>query len=85
MTVHVTIELDDEEGAQLQALAELGAMSREDVAKQLLAERLDYDRWFRARVREGIEAADRGELIDHEEVLARSAARREKLLAQSRS
>lgn len=70
MTVNVTIELDEAEEAQLQALADAGSTSREEIAKRLLAERLDYDRWFRAQVQEGIEAADRGELMDHDEVFA---------------
>jgi len=29
---------------------------------------VDYDEWFLREVREGVAAADRGELIDHEDV-----------------
>lgn len=68
MTVHRTIQLEDAVDAQLRALADAKNVAPEQVAQDLLANQLDYDRWFRAAVQEGIASADRGELIDHDEV-----------------
>lgn len=85
MTVHRTIELDEAEDAQLQALAEAGELSPEAFLKRILAERAEHDRWFRAQVRKGIEEIEAGHVFTHEEVLERSARRRENLLARSRA
>ena len=75
MGMHMIIELDEADEAQLRALAEHENLSPEDVVKKALAERLAYDRWFRAAVREGRASAARGELYDHEEVFADIYAR----------
>ncbi len=85
MTVHMTIELDDAVNERLQAVAEASAKSPEEVLKGIVAEGVDYKAWFIASVKEGFAAADRGELIDHEEVVARAAKRREMLLSRSGS
>lgn len=70
MGMHVTIELDEADEAQLRAIAEHEQLSPEEVLKSALAERLAYDRWFRAAVQEGRASAERGELYDQEEVFA---------------
>lgn len=71
MTVHMTIAIDEVVNDRLRRLADIKNISPEELVGEVLAEHLDYDRWFRAKVREGIEAADRGDLIDHDEVFAR--------------
>lgn len=84
MTVHRTIELDDATDAQLEALAQHGELSPEELLKQLVADRLHYEEWFRAEVQKGIDDLDAGRVFTHEEVLERSARRREELLARSK-
>jgi predicted transcriptional regulator len=52
-------------------LARLAAERGSDAAAlvQEAVERfMDYDEWFLQEVRTGLSAADRGELIDHEEI-----------------
>ena len=39
-----------------------------EVLDDALAKFLDYETWFARAVEEGIDAADRGELIEHEDV-----------------
>jgi len=50
-----------------------------DYVKRHQAE-TDYDTWFRRQVQEGLDQADRGEVIPHEEIEAEFAALREKAL-----
>jgi predicted transcriptional regulator len=64
MEVHFTPE-------QLQRLSQIAALSgvdAEHLVKNAALRLLQQDEQFRAAVREGIAAADRGELIDDEEV-----------------
>lgn len=78
MTVHVTIELDEAVNDRLRTLADRKKVSPEELVRDVLAEHLDYDRWFRAAVEEGRASAARGELHDQEEVFAELYARMEK-------
>ena len=48
-----------------------------------VAERLAYDRWFRAAVQEGRASAARGELYDQDEVFAELYAGMDKAAAAS--
>jgi predicted transcriptional regulator len=82
MTKTVTFELSEEQAEFLHAEAERESRSVSELVGDLVAQRMDYDAWFRRKVQEGIDAADRGELIPHEEVVARSEARRAELLAK---
>jgi predicted transcriptional regulator len=43
--------------------SDAGTLVREAVERLV-----DYDEWFLREVREGVAAADRGELIDHEDI-----------------
>ena len=64
MEVHFTPE-------QLQRLSQIAAhagVDTEHLVKDAALRLLQQDEQFRAAVREGIAAADRGELIDDEEV-----------------
>ena len=85
MTVHRTIQLDEALDARLQSLADAANVSAEDMALRVLTERLDYDRWFIAEVQKGIDEVKAGRFYTHEEVMERSAKRREELLARDRS
>lgn len=58
---------------QLQRLSRIAAHSgvdAENLVKDAALRLLEDDEHFRAGVRDGIAAADRGELIEHEEVWA---------------
>lgn len=85
MTRHVTIELSEAQAAVLESEAAREDRSVEDVVAGLIQRQVEYDAWFRAEVQKGIDSADRGELISHEEVVARSRRRRADLLAQKRN
>ena len=53
------------------AIVRVAAKNRSNVdeyVQQLVEAYLDHDAWFREKVGEGIAAADRGDLIDHEDV-----------------
>jgi len=82
MTKTLTFELSEEQAEFLHATAEREERRMDDVVGDLVAQQMAYDAWFRRKVQEGIDAADRGELIPHEEVVARSAARRAELRAK---
>ena len=49
------------------AAAEQGR-DREALVVEAVERMLSYDEWFLAEVEKGIAAADRGELLDHEDV-----------------
>ena len=83
MTVHMTIEIDEADEAQLRAIAKYEHLSPEELVKKALAERLAYDRWFRAAVQEGRASAARGELYDQDEVFAELYAGMDKAAAAS--
>lgn len=76
MTKHVTVELSDAEEAHLRATAERLETSVEQVLSELVQRQMDYDAWFIRQVQIGIDEADRGELIPHEEVMAELRRRR---------
>ena len=60
---------------QQRAIEQLAAQNGSSPAEQVrrfvedaLERQQSYDRWFRKQVREGMAAAERGELVDHEAV-----------------
>ncbi|MGB7942945.1 MAG: hypothetical protein WCF42_06475 [Terriglobales bacterium] len=59
-------------GPDLQAkLARLAAERGRDaqaLVREAIEKLVDYDEWFLREVEEGLAAADRGELVDHEDV-----------------
>lgn len=65
--------------AQDRTAAQLMRDYMRDYVKTHQAE-TDYDVWFRKQVQEGLDQADRGETIPHEEIEAEFAALREKAL-----
>lgn len=70
MTVHVTIELTEDQKARLEALAAFKQVSVSQYLVDLAEYNARRDAEFRALVQEGIDEADRGELIDHADVMA---------------
>jgi predicted transcriptional regulator len=81
MTKHITVELTEAQEAHLRAEAERQAVTPEAMMATWVQRQVDYDAWFCAEVQKGIDAADRGEFIPHEEVVARAEVRRAELLA----
>ena len=57
--------------AKLSQLAARQGRESEALVIEAVERLVDYDEWFRRELEEGLAAADRGELIDHEEVRAR--------------
>jgi RHH-type rel operon transcriptional repressor/antitoxin RelB len=64
------LNLKPELEARIARLARDTGRDAEDVVEQLLQSFLDYDDWFRHEVRKGIDEADRGELIDHQDLVS---------------
>jgi predicted transcriptional regulator len=64
MEVHLPPELQ----AKLTRLAAEQGCGAEALVEKAVERFVDYDAWFLHEVEKGMAAADRGELIDHEEV-----------------
>lgn len=56
---------------KLSRIAAARGSNAEMVAREAIERFVDYDDWFIAEVEKGLAAADRGELLTHEEVGAR--------------
>ena len=67
MEVHFTPEQE----AQLSQIAKNSGTDTEHLVKDAALRLVEEDARFRAAVRRGIAQADRGELLDHNEVVAR--------------
>lgn len=67
MDVHFTPEQE----AQLSQIANHSGIDPEQLVKEAALRLLEQDSHFCAAVRRGIEQADRGELMNHEDVKAR--------------
>lgn len=70
MTVQLTIDLTEDQKARLEALATFKQVSVSQYLVDLAENNARRDVDFRALVQEGIDEADRGELIDHADVMA---------------
>ena len=66
----MAVQLKPGQERQLQQIAAQGARSADELAQEAVDNFLAYNREFVAAVQEGLAAADRGELIDHEKVVA---------------
>jgi len=66
MTVHLAPEIEQ----QLQHLAARVERTPEELAQEAVQNYIFYKKDFADAVREGLAAADRGELHDHDEVMA---------------
>ena len=67
MELHLKPELE----ARIARMARDTGRDAEAVVEELLESFLDYDDWFRHEVQTGIDKADRGELIEHEDLVTR--------------
>ncbi len=65
------VHFSTEQGAQLSQIANYNGTPAEQLVKQAALRLVEEDAAFRAGVRRGIEQADRGQLIEHDEVKAR--------------
>lgn len=64
----VVVELEPEAAARLERIAEASQKPVKDLVQRAVNQYLDYDAWIRAEIQAGIDEADRGEVIPHEEV-----------------
>ena len=75
MEIHVSPEVQK----VIEGLAVQNGTSPEEQAQALLTDAVaraaDHDQWVRQKVREGKAASERGELIEHEEVVRMFEAR----------
>ena len=74
----ITAPIDAETLALVEQLAEARGRSVEDYVAEAVQRVAESEADFRAFVQVGIDAADRSELIPHEEVMAELEARMEK-------
>jgi predicted transcriptional regulator len=65
------VQFTPEQEAQLSQIASFNGTPAEQLVKQAALRLVEEDAEIRAGIRQGIEQADRGELIDHEDVKAR--------------
>ena len=82
MSVHVTLELTDDQKRRLDDLALLRDAPVETLLMDAVERVLDHDAWFRAEVQKGLDDLRQGRTISQEEALAESRARRELLQAR---
>ena len=62
------VRLSPELEAKLNRVAAQQGRDRESLVHEAVERLVDYDQWFLGEVEKGLAAADRGELIDHEDV-----------------
>ena len=62
--------LKPELASKLSRIAEDQGRSTEALVEEAVERLVDYDDWFLREVQKGLDAADRGELLEHEDVRA---------------
>ena len=62
------VRLNPDLQAKLAELASQQGRDTEELVIDAVERMVNYDQWFVREVQKGIAAADRGELVDHEEV-----------------
>jgi len=67
MEIHLNPELE----AKLSGIASKSGRAAEQVIQELVERFVDHDQWFRQEVEKGLAQLDRGEFIEHDEVVAR--------------
>ncbi|MDO8799852.1 hypothetical protein [Phenylobacterium sp.] len=82
MSVHVTLELTDDQKTRLDDLARLQDSPVEALLMDAVERVLDHDAWFRAEVQKGLDDLREGRTVSQEEALAENRARRELLQAR---
>ena len=71
MNQNTTVRLDDTTRAKLDELAATLDRSRAWLINEAIRQYLDHQSWMLEKIDEGIEAADRGELIPHADAMAK--------------
>jgi len=64
MEVHFTVDLQ----AKLARLAAEQGRNTEALVQEAVERYVNFDEWFMREVEKGLEAANRGELVEHEEI-----------------
>jgi predicted transcriptional regulator len=64
MEVHFTSELE----AKLTRIAAEQGRKTEALVQEAVERFVNFDEWFMREVEKGLEAADRGEFVEHEEI-----------------
>jgi predicted transcriptional regulator len=67
---NISLELEPDVDAQLTTVADTLHRSRAWVVEQAIKEFLDLQSWQLAAIRQGLEEADAGKLVPHEDVVA---------------
>jgi predicted transcriptional regulator len=57
--------------AKLKQIASESGRGAEQVVQEIVQTYIDHDLWFKAEVQKGLAQLDRGEFIEHDEVVAR--------------
>ena len=70
-----TVRIPPEKQRQLDALAQVLDRSRNWVVSDAIDQYLDVQAWQIEQIRHGVEEADRGELVPHEEVSTEARAK----------
>jgi predicted transcriptional regulator len=70
-----TVRISPEKQRQLDALAQVLERSRNWVVSDAIDHYLDVQAWQIEQIRHGVEEADRGELVPHEEVSSAAHAK----------
>jgi predicted transcriptional regulator len=70
-----TVRISPEKQRQLDALAQVLDRSRNWVVSDAIDQYLDVQAWQIEQIRHGVEEADRGELVSHEEVSTEAHAK----------
>jgi predicted transcriptional regulator len=67
MEIHFAPDLE----AKLNDLASGSGCGPEQLVQELVKSYLDHDQWFRKEVQKGLEQLNRGEFVEHDDVVAR--------------
>lgn len=67
MEIHFRPETED----KLNRIASQSGRQAGQIVEELVEAYVDHDQWFRQEVEKGLAQLDRGEFIEHDEVMAR--------------
>jgi predicted transcriptional regulator len=65
----VEVQFTPDQQARLSRMAEAQGRATETLVQEAVERLLSYDEWFTREVDEGLAAADRGEFIEHADIL----------------
>lgn len=65
------ISLTPEQETLLNSLSASSGKRKEQLVSEALMKYLEYEQWFAGKVQEGMDSLERGEFVEHKEVLAR--------------